>query len=83
MGSTIEYTGKRAVPSFKPYIRSGAVMLSPKDYTYSLPWGDTKAERMKITITGRGNYYGSFDLYYTITKRNIKGRRHKLSGHTQ
>ncbi|WP_443669034.1 InlB B-repeat-containing protein [Holdemanella porci] len=58
----------------KPEIKdtkTGATLVEGTDYTLSYKGDTTNAGTVTVTITGAGNYTGSHNVEYQITKRNV------------
>ena len=58
----------------KPVVKdtkTGATLVEGTDYTLSYKGDTTNAGTVKVTITGVGNYTGSHNVEYQITKRNV------------
>jgi len=58
----------------KPVVKdtkTGATLVEGTDYTLSYKGDTTNAGTVKVTITGAGNYTGSHNVEYQITKRNV------------
>ena len=58
----------------KPVVKdtkTGATLVEGTDYTLSYKGDATNAGTVKVTITGVGNYTGSHNVEYQITKRNV------------
>ena len=58
----------------KPVVKdtkTGATLVEGTDYTLSYKGDTTNASTVKVTITGVGNYTGSHNVEYQITKRNV------------
>ena len=51
--------------------KTGATLVEGTDYTLSYKGDTTNAGTVKVTITGAGNYTGSHNVEYQITKRNV------------
>ena len=67
-----KYDGK--VHENKPVVKdtkTGATLVEGTDYTLSYKGDTTNASTVKVTITGVGNYTGSHNVEYQITKRNV------------
>ena len=77
----VEYTGQRNPPTpFQVYINFGRTRLYyEQDFTYSLPDGGIKVGKQRLRIIGIGNYCGSYDVYYTILKKNISKSSVKIN----
>ena len=58
----------------KPVVKdtkTGATLVEGTDYTLSYKGDTTNASTVTVTITGVGNYTGSHNVEYQITKRNV------------
>ena len=58
----------------KPVVKdtkTGATLVEGTDYTLSYKGDTTNAGTVTVTITGTGNYTGSHNVEYQITKRNV------------
>ena len=58
----------------KPVVKdtkTGATLVKGTDYTLSYKGDTTNAGTVTVTITGAGNYTGSHNVEYQITKRNV------------
>ena len=58
----------------KPVVKdtkTGATLVEGTDYTLSYKGDTTNAGTVKVTIIGVGNYTGSHNVEYQITKRNV------------
>ena len=58
----------------KPVVKdtkTGATLVEGTDYTLSYKGDTTNAGTVTVTITGAGNYTGSHNVEYQITKRNV------------
>ena len=67
-----KYDGK--VHENKPEVKdtkTGATLVEGTDYTLSYKGDTTNAGTVTVTITGAGNYTGSHNVEYQITKRNV------------
>ena len=51
--------------------KTGATLVKGTDYTLSYKGDTTNAGTVTVTITGAGNYTGSHNVEYQITKRNV------------
>ena len=51
--------------------KTGATLIEGTDYTLSYKGDTTNAGTVTVTITGVGNYTGSHNVEYQITKRNV------------
>ena len=51
--------------------KTGATLVEGSDYTLSYKGDTTNAGTVTVTITGAGNYTGSHNVEYQITKRNV------------
>ena len=51
--------------------KTGATLVEGTDYTLSYKVDTTNAGTVTVTITGAGNYTGSHNVEYQITKRNV------------
>ena len=51
--------------------KTGATLVEGTDYTLSYKGDTTNASTVTVTITGAGNYTGSHNVEYQITKRNV------------
>ena len=51
--------------------KTGAKLVEGTDYTLSYKGDTTNAGTVTVTITGAGNYTGSHNVEYQITKRNV------------
>ena len=51
--------------------KTGATLVEGTDYTLSYKGDTTNAGTVKVTIIGVGNYTGSHNVEYQITKRNV------------
>ena len=51
--------------------KTGATLVEGTDYTLSYKGDTTNAGTVTVTITGVGNYTGSHNVDYQITKRNV------------
>ena len=51
--------------------KTGATLVEDTDYTLSYKGDTTNAGTVTVTITGAGNYTGSHNVEYQITKRNV------------
>jgi len=51
--------------------KTGATLVEGTDYTLSYKGDTTNAGTVTVTITGAGNYTGSHNVEYQITKRNV------------
>ena len=51
--------------------KTGATLVEGTDYTLSYKGDTTNAGTVTVTITGVGNYTGSHNVEYQITKRNV------------
>ena len=51
--------------------KTGATLVEGTDYTLSYNGDTTNAGTVTVTITGTGNYTGSHNVEYQITKRNV------------
>ena len=51
--------------------KTGATLVEGTDYTLSYKGDTTNAGTVTVTITGAGNYTGSNNVEYQITKRNV------------
>mgnify|MGYP002619962429 CR=1 FL=1 len=51
--------------------KTDKVLVEGKDYDLSYSKDVTNAGTVTVTVTGKGNYEGSFEVTYQITKRNV------------
>ena len=51
--------------------KTDKVLVEGKDYELSYSRDVTNAGTVTVTVTGKGNYEGSFEVTYEITKRNV------------
>ena len=51
--------------------KTDKVLVEGKDYELSYSKDVTNAGTVTVTVTGKGNYEGSFEVTYQITKRNV------------
>ena len=51
--------------------KTDKVLVEGKDYELSYSKDVTNAGIVTVTVTGKGNYEGSFEVTYEITKRNV------------
>ena len=51
--------------------KTGKTLTEGKDYTLSYSKDVTNAGKVEVTITGKGNYEGTANTSYQITKRNV------------
>ena len=51
--------------------KTDKVLVEGKDYELSYSKDVTNAGTVTVTVTGKGNYEGSFEVTYEITKRNV------------
>ena len=51
--------------------KTGKTLVEGKDYTLAYSDDVTNAGTVTVTVTGIGNYEGSFEVTYEITKRNV------------
>ena len=51
--------------------KTGTTLVEGTDYTLSYKGDTTNAGTVTVTITGAGNYTGSHNVEYQITKRNV------------
>ena len=66
----VTYTGK--VQQQKPVVKDGDKMLvEGTDYTLAYSKDATNVGKVTVTVTGMGNYSGSVDVTYRITKRSV------------
>ena len=65
------YSGKSQQQ--KPVVKDGEKVLEEsKDYTLSYSKDTTNAGTVTVTVTGKGNYSGTKEVKYQITKRQVK-----------
>ena len=69
-GSSFEYTGSAITPSFTVY-NNGVEMQEGDDYTYSFVSNVNPGTSARLVLTGTGNYTGTRNTYFTISKRDI------------
>ncbi len=58
----------------KPEIKdetTGKTLVEGEDYDITYPEDTTNAGQVTVTITGKGNYTGSYTVTYNINKRNV------------
>lgn len=61
-----EYSGKACSPKIVK------TQVAPKDFKFTVKYGNNKnAGTASATVTGTGNYCGSFTYYYTISQRKF------------
>lgn len=65
------YTGSAIQP--KPAVKDGVALVEGTDFTYSYGANTDVAADGKVTITGKGNYKGTADKTFTISRKNING----------
>ena len=65
------YTGSAIQP--KPAVTDGVALVEGTDFTYSYGANTDVAANGKVTITGKGNYKGTADKTFTISRKNING----------
>ena len=65
------YTGSVIQP--KPAVTDGTALVEGTDFTYSYGANTDVATGGKVTITGQGNYKGTADKTFTISRKNING----------
>ena len=65
------YTGSAIQP--KPAVTNGVALVEGTDFTYSYGANTDVATGGKVTITGQGNYKGTADKTFTISRKNISG----------
>ena len=51
--------------------KTGKVLVEGTDYTLAYSDDVVNAGTVTVTVTGKGNYEGSFEVTYEITKRNV------------
>ena len=71
-----EYTGSEIKPA--PEVKDGGKTLTPGgdfDFDYS---ANTNAGEATLTITGKGNYTGTAEKKFTISRKDIKGANIEL-----
>ena len=51
--------------------KTDKVLVEGTDYTLAYSKDVTNAGTVTVTVTGKGNYEGSFEVTYEITKRNV------------
>ena len=51
--------------------KTGKALVEGKDYELSYSKDVVNAGTVTVTVTGKGNYEGSFEVTYEITKRNV------------
>ena len=51
--------------------KTGKTLVEGKDYELSYSKDVINAGTVTVTVTGKGNYEGSFEVTYEITKRNV------------
>ena len=67
----VPYSGKSQQQ--KPVVKDGEKVLEEsKDYTLSYSKDTTNAGTVTVTVTGKGNYSGTKEVKYQITKRQVK-----------
>ena len=67
----VPYSGKSQQQ--KPVVKDGEKVLEEsKDYTLSYSEDTTNAGTVTVTVTGKGNYSGTKEVKYQITKRQVK-----------
>ena len=52
--------------------KTGEKLTEDKDYTLTYPEDITNAGKVSVTVKGKGNYEGEFEVSYQITKRIVK-----------
>lgn len=66
----VPYNGK--VQQQKPVVKDGdKTLVEGTDYTLSYSEDATNVGTVTVTVTGMGNYSGSVDVTYQITKRSV------------
>ena len=67
----VKYSGKSQQQ--KPVVKDGEKVLEEsKDYTLSYSENTTNVGTVTVTVTGKGNYSGTKEVNYQITKRQVK-----------
>ncbi|MGO5373349.1 InlB B-repeat-containing protein, partial [Holdemanella porci] len=67
----VKYSGKSQQQ--KPVVKDGEKVLEEsKDYTLSYSKDTKNAGTVTVTVTGKGNYSGTKEVNYQITKRQVK-----------
>ena len=81
--STTNYTynGSAKKPSVTAYNSAGKKLVNGTDYTVSYASGRTKIGKYKVTVTFKGNYSGSKDLYFEIGPKNPSSVKTTLYGY--
>jgi len=81
--STVNYTynGSAKKPSVTVTNSKGKVLKNGTDYTVSYASGRTKIGKYKVTVTFKGNYSGSKNLYFEIGPKNPSSVKTTLYGY--
>ena len=81
--STTEYAynGETKKPSVKVYDSKGKKLTEGEDYTLTRPSSSKNIGKYKITVTFKGDYAGTKNLYYTIGPKNTSSVKATLYGH--
>ena len=76
------YNGKAKNPSVKVYDSKGKKLTEGEDYTCKRTTKSSKnIGKYKITVTFKGDYAGTKNLYYTIGPKNTSSVKATLYGH--
>lgn len=79
--SNYTYNGKAQKPSVTVKNSKGTTLKNGTDYTISYASGRTKIGKYKVTVTFKGNYSGSKDLYFEIGPKNPSSVKTVLYGY--
>ena len=76
------YNGKAKKPSVKVYDSKGNKLTEGEDYTCKRTTkSSTKVGKYKVTVTFKGDYTGTKNLYYTIGPKNTSSVKATLYGY--
>lgn len=68
---SVTYTGKAITFAGLKVTYGDDVLVAGRDYTVSYSGNKNVTDKASVTITGIGNYTGSVNRYFAITRRNL------------
>lgn len=68
---SVTYTGKAITFAGLKVTYGDDVLVAERDYTVSYSGNKNVTDKASVTITGIGNYTGSVNRYFAITRRNL------------
>lgn len=71
---TFYYNGKEQKPTVTYVKNNGTILKEGTDYTVSIP-SSFKAGSYNVTIKGTGEYYGTYEVAYTIKGKKLSSKQ--------